>query len=969
MNGLGLGVYSSGGDPTYPLFTPTLNGTYYLENTDPTGLPVGDAARSVFCWIKVPFPTTTQVIFGYGSTGNDSQQTELIYNDSYRELSVYWNQVFSPVAYYGNSDFVLAANTWYLVGATYNSGDLNLYVGVNGRLSSRGCGTGGLSTVGQRIRIGLGLHHFSAIENIFKGTVAKAGIWNRELNYSEVNDLFNAGRVDYINLPYNLRHVTTTNLSNSIARTNQIANLTTRNVETANLCSSTSATIGTSSGFTLTAKTGIIKTLETSNGWTLSVCKPIYSNIKTSTGAFLKFAKRNSVIGGVVSYWNLHETDGVRHDSLGNNHLNCMQLYAEIYVASFDVPIGAGIEFSAPNPLATSWFWDFGDENTSTEQNPTHVFENEGSFVVTLSVNGGSKHTAETRSLTASITMTTHTPVASFTSNAPKTVGSAITFTDTSSYPFGSWSWDFGDETTSTNQNPNHTYSEAGDYTVILTIANGAASVSHSVSVNIATIELSTPVDLSSFFNVIGLVPEGDAGEGGSGVDGGGPGTGSNGIDQNVLFANYSNPVTVGGIDFRLQSGNVNNAMVCGEQEIPLYGKFDTIYLLGFGVNGGAGMHVYVDYTDNTTADINQGFSDWFTPLSYPNETVALGEDFGLVRSDNNGPIYVYKYKLAIDSTKTVFQIRIPGEQRVIILSMTAANTIPQMNMWLRGDKIAASDNDSISAWVDKSGNGNNALQNSIGIFPQYKTNIINGLPAVYFAASGSSGSQYASGKYLTCNISNNGPYSVFAVVKNATGTGEFSVALSWGQSGGTYNFWTGYIPDSSSTAYPGQLVVASDSHSDIYATPTDDTNWHISEGIFDGTHLSGWSTSNLATGAGAGASGNQVSSGTLAGNTVNIGCYIDGSYFWNGYVAEVMLFPSALSSTEREAIEAYLITKYDLGSQNEIQQFSFNPTPISGTYTITADGNTTGPINWNASAGDIQDILSTTIGNNVSVS
>lgn len=33
---------------------------------------------------------------------------------------------------------------------------------------------------------------------------------------------------------------------------------------------------------------------------------------------------------------------------------------------------------------ATSWYWDFGDGNTSTTQNPTHIYQNEGTYTVVL---------------------------------------------------------------------------------------------------------------------------------------------------------------------------------------------------------------------------------------------------------------------------------------------------------------------------------------------------------------------------------------------------------------------------------------------------------------------------------------------------------------------------------------------------------------------------------------------------------
>ncbi|MDX6323731.1 MAG: trimeric autotransporter adhesin, partial [Nocardioidaceae bacterium] len=68
-------------------------------------------------------------------------------------------------------------------------------------------------------------------------------------------------------------------------------------------------------------------------------------------------------------------------------------------------------------------------------------------------------------------------PTASFTPSATSgTSPLAVTFTDTSTGSPTSWSWDFGDGTTSTDQNPAHTFSTAGSYAVRLTATNSAGS-------------------------------------------------------------------------------------------------------------------------------------------------------------------------------------------------------------------------------------------------------------------------------------------------------------------------------------------------------------------------------------------------------------------------------------------------------------------------------------------------------------
>ena len=82
--------------------------------------------------------------------------------------------------------------------------------------------------------------------------------------------------------------------------------------------------------------------------------------------------------------------------------------------------------------------------------------------------------TTPTQTATPTETATPAPPlVANFTANI--TTGQAplaVAFTDTSTGGPVSWSWNFGDGSTSTAQNPVHTYTAAGNYTVTLNVTN-----------------------------------------------------------------------------------------------------------------------------------------------------------------------------------------------------------------------------------------------------------------------------------------------------------------------------------------------------------------------------------------------------------------------------------------------------------------------------------------------------------------
>ena len=124
-----------------------------------------------------------------------------------------------------------------------------------------------------------------------------------------------------------------------------------------------------------------------------------------------------------------------------------------------------------PDGEIVSWLWDFGDGETSTAQNSTHIYSDKGTYAVELMVtddDGGSHST------TMEVTVVNLPPAVDFRiSETTVNVGDEVMFTDLSSDPERKplkYLWDFGDGNTSTGSDPTHVYSISGTMTVRLTV-------------------------------------------------------------------------------------------------------------------------------------------------------------------------------------------------------------------------------------------------------------------------------------------------------------------------------------------------------------------------------------------------------------------------------------------------------------------------------------------------------------------
>jgi len=153
-------------------------------------------------------------------------------------------------------------------------------------------------------------------------------------------------------------------------------------------------------------------------------------------------------------------------------------------VANFSAsPLSGGVplttHFTDLSQAASSWYWQFGDGGTSTDQNPTYTYNSIGVYTVTLTATNqfGSDDEVKTNYITVTVPKA---PIADFAASATDiNLNNSIDFTDLSLENPTSWNWTFegGTPGTSTAQNPTGiTYTTVGTFDVTLVATNAQGS-------------------------------------------------------------------------------------------------------------------------------------------------------------------------------------------------------------------------------------------------------------------------------------------------------------------------------------------------------------------------------------------------------------------------------------------------------------------------------------------------------------
>ena len=174
-------------------------------------------------------------------------------------------------------------------------------------------------------------------------------------------------------------------------------------------------------------------------------------------------------------------------------------------------------------------------------------------------------------------------------------------------------------------------------------------------------------VDLSPEFNVNGIYEDGTKYSTG----------GLDGVGYSYSATLLSASRVLNGVLFDFGPANEADALPCSGQTISLpQGQFANLILLGTAVNGNQVSQTFtVRYTDGTSTQFFQSFSDWFTPQKFPNEFEAAAMEYRNFEDGTNDKrtFSLYAYLFPLDPSKVVQSITLPSNSNIRLLASTLA--------------------------------------------------------------------------------------------------------------------------------------------------------------------------------------------------------------------------------------------------------------------------------------------------------
>ena len=239
--------------------------------------------------------------------------------------------------------------------------------------------------------------------------------------------------------------------------------------------------------------------------------------------------------------------------------------------------------------------------------------------------------------------------------------------------------------------------------------------------------------------------------------------------------------------------------------------------------------------------------------------------------------------------------------------------------LWLKADGIVGlSDGDAVATWLDETTNNNDFSQATASFRPVYKTNILNGKPIVRF--DGIDNGLISANPIIPAS-----DFTLFIVLKSASNQSDLACPFEQGLASPTVAFTLQF------QSFDAPFLCFGGSNNTDYRLKNyaaTDTNLHLITRHHLGTTGKIWldgvleTLSTVTTGPTYGADITSFTATMAAAasdrDSAKLGFVAldDESYrdrFWDGDIAEVIIYDSGLSDANRQAIESYLASKYGI--------------------------------------------------------
>lgn len=250
--------------------------------------------------------------------------------------------------------------------------------------------------------------------------------------------------------------------------------------------------------------------------------------------------------------------------------------------------------------------------------------------------------------------------------------------------------------------------------------------------------------------------------------------------------------------------------------------------------------------------------------------------------------------------------------------------SIPNLQLWLDATRINQADNTAVASWADQSGNAYNAEQSGTAARPTYRTNQLNGLPAVVFDGTDdvlTIPSSTATFKFLHSDVS-----TVFMVMRAGSVADPNALYLVFGNGGanaaniGYEIWWDDRASISSNNAISNRIyrgVSGSNTAGQITQNIFVANTFGIMTVVGDPANATALERFALIVNG-----GNTNKSNTLTNALSNSNAFSDltignvspsGSLYLNGAISEIIVYNRALNTSELAQVHRYLSRKWGI--------------------------------------------------------